>query len=113
MSDVTAAQTSTEPGLHEAPSLNYELEPWGRTFARNLGDVVLRREPPPVEITSQPAPVSPDTFVDTEVNWGRIAQSYGGHIAFLAVVYFVCTSPFFNRKPVQLQSPFHNAETAY
>lgn len=113
MSEGTAAQVVAEPGLHAAPTLNYELEPWGRSFGRNLADLVLRREPPPLEITSAPAPVPPDTFVDTGLNWWRIAESYGGHIAFVAVVYFVCTSAFFNRKPVQLQSPFQNTEISY
>jgi len=113
MSEGTAAQTSVEPGLHEAPSLNYELEPWGRTFARNLADLALRRELPPLELTSEPTAVPPDTFVDTGVNWRRIAQSYAGHIAFLAIVYFVSTAPFFNRKQLQLQSPFQNTEIAY
>jgi len=113
MSDGTAAQTSIEPGLPEAPSLNYELEPWRRTFARNFSDLVLRREPPPLEVTSEPAPVPPDIFVDKSLNWRRIAGSYGGHAAFVAIVYFVCTSPFFNRKPVQLASPFQNTEISY
>jgi len=113
MSESTAAQTSLEPGLPAAPKLNYELEPWGRTFRRNLGDLLLRRQPPPVEITAEPGPVPPDTFVDTGLNWGRIAQSYSGHIAFVAAVYFICTSPLFNRKPVQLPSPFQNTEIAY
>jgi TonB family protein len=113
MSEGTAAQTSLEPGLHEAPSLNHELEPWGRSFGRNLADLLLQREPPPVEITSEPAPVPPDTFVDTGLNWRSIAESYASHIAFVVIVYFVCTSPFFNRKPVQLQSPFQNTEIAY
>src|SRR5574337_815189 len=38
MSEGTAAQAAVEPGLHEAPTLHYELEPWGRVFRRNLAD---------------------------------------------------------------------------
>jgi len=95
MSEGTAAQRSIEPGLHEAPSLNYELEPWGRSFGRNLADLLLRREPPPVEITAEPAPVPPDTFVETGLNWRSIAESYGGHVVFVAIVYLVCTLPIF------------------
>ena len=111
MSEGTAAQTAIEPGLHEAPTLHYELEPWGRAFGRNLADLVLRREPPQLELTSEPGPVPPDIFVDKSLNWWRIAESYGGHIAFVAVVYFVSVS-FFQR-PVQLQSPFQNTEVSY
>jgi TonB family protein len=111
MSEGTAAQTASEPGLHEAPSLNHELEPWGRVFRQNLADLILRREPPPLELTSAPAPIPPDIFVDKRLNWWRIAESYGGHIVFVAVVYFVSVS-FFQR-PVQLQSPFQNTEISY
>ena len=58
MSEGLAAQTATEPGLHEAPTLQYELEPWGQVFRRNLADLILRREPPPLELTSSTRPCS-------------------------------------------------------
>ena len=111
MSEGTAAQAAVEPGLHEAPTLHYELEPWGRVFRRNLADLVFRREPPPLELTAEPGPVPPDIFVDKSLNWWRIAESYGGHVAFVAVVYLVSVSFF--HKPVQLQSPFQNTEISY
>ena len=56
MSDGTAVQPQREVSAHEAPVLLCELEPWGRVFLRNLGDLLLRREPPPVETTAQPVP---------------------------------------------------------
>lgn len=111
MSEGIAAQTAIEPGLPEAPTLQYELEPWGRVFRRNLADLILRREPPPLELTCEPAPFPPDIFVDQSLNWWRVAESYGGHIVFVAVVYLVSVS-FFQR-PVQLQSPFQNTEISY
>lgn len=112
MSEGTAAQTAAEPGLHEAPTFHYELEPWGRTFGRNLADLLLSREPPPVEITSEAAPVPPDTFVQTGANWWRIAESYSGHAVFVAAVYFICVSSFLH-KPVQLRSPFQDTKVEY
>ncbi len=111
MSEGIAAQTAIDPGLHEAPTLQYELEPWGRVFRRNLADLVLRREPPPLELTSEPAPVPPDIFVDKSLNWSGMAESYGGHIVFVAIVYFISVSFF--QKPIQLQSPFQNTEISY
>ncbi len=111
MSEGIAAQAAVVSGLHEAPTLQYELEPWGRVFRRNLGDFLLRRQPPPLELTSEPGPVPPDIFVDKSLNWWGIAESYGGHIVFVAVVYFVSVSFF--QKPVQLQSPFQNTEISY
>ena len=65
MSEVTAAQPQHDPALREAPALHYELEPWPRVFWRNLTDLVARREPPPLETTSQPVPVPPETFIRT------------------------------------------------
>lgn len=111
MSEGIAAQTAMEPGLPEAPTLQYELEPWGRVFRRNLADLVVRREPPPLELTSEPAPVPPDIFVDKSLNWRGMAESYVAHIAFVAIVYFVSVSFF--QKPVQLQSPFQDSEISY
>lgn len=112
MSEGTAAQVENRPGLHEAPSLNYELEPWHEGFRRNLADLVLRREPPPLEITAKPIDVPPDTFIQTGVKWSRFAESYVGHVAFVAIVYFICTSAWFNRQP-KLQSPFENTRVEY
>ena len=111
MSEGSAAEVASHAGLHEAPTLNYELEPWGRTFARNLADLLLRREPPPLELTSEPAPVPPDTFVDTGLNWRTIAESYAGHIAFVAIVYFISVTLF--QRPVKLESPFQNTAVSY
>ncbi len=111
MSEGIAAQTAMEQGLPEAPTLQYELEPWGRVFRRNLADLVLRREPPPLELTSAAGPVPPDIFVDKSLNWWGMAESYAGHIVFVAIVYFVSVSFF--QKPVQLQSPFQNTEISY
>lgn len=111
MSEGTAAQTINEPGLHEAPSLNYELEPRWLAFRRNLADLIFRREPPPLELSSEPGPVPPDTFVDTSLNWWRIIESYGGHIVFIALVYFVSVALY--HQPVKLQSPFQNTTVEY
>jgi TonB family protein len=109
----TAAQIEPKPGLHEAPSLNYELESRISVFARNLGDLILRREPPPVEVTSAPVEVPPEKFIRTGINWSRFAESYGGHVAVLAAVYLICTSAWFNRKPVPLRSPFEDTKLEY
>jgi TonB family protein len=112
MSEVAAAQSATEQGLHDAPALQYELEPWAKVFSRNLADLLLRREPPPVEVTAEPIPVPPDTFIRTGISWWRFAESYGGHIVFVIAVYFISTSALFHR-PVKLQSPFENTEISY
>jgi TonB family protein len=107
MPEVTASQTQHELAPVDAPALHYELEPRFRVFWRNLADLLLRREPPLLETTSEPIPVPPETFIETGLGARHYLESYGYHIAFVVVVYFVSTSPFFNR-PVQLKSPFEN-----
>ena len=107
MSDVTATQPHQDDVSHDAPVLHFELEPWPRVFWRNLTDLVLRREPAPVEVSSQPVPVPEDKWIATGLRPRHFLESYGYHIAFVVLVYFLSTSVWFNR-PVKLDSPFAN-----
>ncbi len=112
MSEVTAAavrQQVTEP---KVPVLLCELEPWHRVFFRNLGDLLLRREPPPVEITAKPARLPRTYFIKTGIDPVRFLESYAYHIALVALVYLVCTLPYFTRAP-QFHSPFDNTTVSY
>ena len=104
--------TSRPHGDFRPPALLCELEPWPRVFFHNLGDVLLRRQPPPVETTAQPVTLRPGYFIRTGIDAYRFAESYAGHIAFIIVVYLVCTLPLFNRPP-RLQSPFENTKVEY
>ncbi len=102
--EISAPQT-------DAPVLLCELEPWHRGFLRNLADL-FRREPPPLELTAEPVPVGPDTFIRTGIGIRHFAESGGFHVAFVVIVYLICTLPFFNRT-VQLKSPFENTKVEY
>lgn len=112
MSDSTVVQAQRDVSAHEAPVLLCELEPWGRVFLGNLGDFILRREPPPVEITAQSVPVRRDYFIRTGIDPERFFESYAGHIAFLTAVYILCTIPLFRHAP-KLESPFENSRVEY
>lgn len=112
MSEGTVAQAQRDVSAHEAPALLCELEPRWRVFLRNLGDFLLRREPPPLETTAEPVPLRPNYFIRTGVDAERFFQSYAGHIAFLTIVYLICTLPLLRRAP-QLQSPFDNTKIEY
>ena len=107
MSEVTAAHAQHEPASVEPPALHYELEPRFRVFFRNLADLLLRREPPPLETTSQPIPVPESTFIKTELGPRHFVESYGYHVALILVIYFFSTTSLFSR-PVKLNSPFEN-----
>jgi len=104
--------TPLADGDFRPPALLCELEPWPRVFFRNLGDLLLHRQPPPVETTAQPVALRPGYFIRTGIDAYRFAESYAGHIVFIIVLYLVCTLPLFNRPP-KLQSPFENTKVEY
>ncbi len=112
MSAVTAAKLQEEDATIDSPILLRELEPWQSVFFGNLADLILRREPPPVETTATPVPLRHDYFIKTGIEATRFVESYGGHVVLITLVYLVCTLPFFNRTP-KLNSPFQNTEISY
>ncbi len=112
MSGVTAAKVKPAPVDPNAPVLLSEPEPWHRVFFRNLGDLLLHREPPPVATTAVPVAVHQDYFIETGIAPVRFAESYGLHIGLVVLIYLVCTLPFFNREP-KLNSPFDNTHIEY
>src|SRR5262252_4562625 len=112
MSEATTTQPQQEDALQSAPALNYELEPWPLMFWRNLIDLLLCREPPPVETTAEPVPIPEEKWIATGLGPRHYLESYGYHIALVVVIYVVCTSSWFNR-PVRLESPFANTEVEH
>ncbi len=112
MSGATAAKLQQEDITVDSPRLLCELEPRHRVFFRNLADLILRREPPPVETTATPVPLRRDYFIQTGIDPARFVESYGYHIALVTLVYLVCTLPFFNRTP-KLNSPYENTQISY
>src|SRR5215472_4494139 len=107
------AAVHSEPALPtiDAPKLLCELDPWGRTFLSNLGDLILRREPPPLELTAQPIPVAPDKFIRIGIDGWHFVESGAYHLAILTALYFLSTLPF--RHAPQLQSPFRDTKIEY
>ncbi len=112
MSGVTGVRSQREAATADSPVLLRELEPWHRVFLSNLGDLLLRREPPPFATTTKPVALRRDYFIKTGVEPTRFLESYSGHVAFIALIYLICTLPFFNRTP-QLHSPFENTKVEY
>jgi TonB family protein len=112
MSEVTATQPQLQDALQSAPALNYELEPRLRVFWQNITDLLLRREPPPIETTAEPVPIPEEKWIATGLGPRHYLESYGYHIALVVVIYVVCTSAWFNR-PVKLESPFANTEVEH
>ncbi len=93
--------------LHDAPVLHHEMEPWRHVFWRNLVDLIERREPAPIETTSQPIPVPEDKWISISPGPRHFVESYGYHIALVVLIYIASTAAWFNR-PVKLDSPYAN-----
>ena len=72
---------------HRPPTLLLELEPWGRSFLHNLGDIVLRRRPPEITTTSAPAAFWHDVFVPRRLPWGAFAESILYHSVVIALAW--------------------------
>ncbi|HXY47814.1 MAG TPA: TonB family protein [Terriglobales bacterium] len=68
------------------PKLLLELEPWGRTFLRNLQDAILFRRPPRVPVGSQSGEFWPDVFVRRPWPWASFFKSGLGHGLALAAL---------------------------
>src|SRR5215469_1269529 len=109
MSEVIATPPQQDDALRNTPVLDYELEPRLRVFARNLGDLLLRRQPESVDTTAEPVPIPEEKWIAIGLGPRHYLESYGCHAVLIVLIYFFSTSSFFNH-PVQLESPYANTE---
>jgi protein TonB len=70
-----------------APRLLLELEPRWPSFWRNLADFLLRRQPPPITLTSRPGTYWSDVFVASPLPRRPLAASGLYHVALALVLY--------------------------
>jgi TonB family protein len=73
------------------PRLLVELEPWSKTFWENLGDLVLRREQPPLHLAFAPGTFWNDVLVPAPLPMRGLGQSAVGHAFLLAVLFGLST----------------------
>jgi TonB family protein len=97
---------------HRVPKLLLELEPWGRSFRRNLADFLLRRRPPAVATTSAPAAFWPDVFVPNRLPWSAFIESILYHAVVLAVAWGLSTL-LAGRPQIAHQRPFDSSDVIY
>src|SRR5215472_8918584 len=109
MSEVTATPPQQEDALRDAPVLHYELEPRLRVFRRNLGDLILRREPEPVETTAEPVPIPEEKWIAIGLGPRHYLESYGYHVALIVLIYVLSTTVWMSHR-VKLESPYANTE---
>lgn len=94
------------------PRLLVELEPWSRSFLRNLGDFVFRRQPSPIRISSAPAAFWPDVFVPSRLPWGAFVESVLYHLIVFAIAWGVGTLLPRTRPTVQVRR-FDRSDVIY
>jgi TonB family protein len=68
------------------PSFLVRVDPWHRTFFRNLRDLVRRRKESPLRVVSRPGKFWDDVFVASPLPWRRFAESAVGHAGVIAMV---------------------------
>jgi TonB family protein len=86
-----AIPSSPDQRSRRAPCLLVELEPWGRTFRRNLLDSLFFRRPAQIKTTSAPAPFWSDVFVPSRLPWGAFVESILYHGIVFAVAWAFST----------------------
>jgi TonB family protein len=82
-------ESTSESGLEarSAPVFLVNLEPWHRTFFRNLADLFRRRPRTPFLVSSSPGAFWPDVFVTSRLPWNRFVQSAVGHVAVIVALW--------------------------
>src|ERR1700675_1682485 len=98
---------SALPGPRSVRTLRLlvELEPWGKTFLENLGDVAFRREPAPLRLTFAPAAFWPDVFVPSPLPLKGVGQSAPYHVFALVLMVGLTTLSLARRNPPATTTP--------
>jgi TonB family protein len=106
------AQFGVSSLSQRVPRFVLELEAWHRVFWRNLGDLLLRRSPGPLRLSSAPVPFWPDVFVATPVPWGRLRQSFLYHI-FVITALWGLSETYWLRPRVSIKTTTRNTTLIY
>jgi TonB family protein len=105
-------QSSPASPSRPTPRLLLELEPWGRTFRRNLLDSLLLRRPAAVATTTIPADFWPDVFVPSRLPWGAFLESIVYHCIVFGVAWGFSTI-FATRPQITPRPVFHASDVLY
>jgi TonB family protein len=81
------ADSSTDATAITVPEVRFlvQLEPWGRQFLRNIGD--LFDSPGGLQISSAPAEFWTDVFVASGLPWSKFAQSAIYHVTVITLLW--------------------------
>jgi hypothetical protein len=100
------------PGPVAVPAFLVKVEPWHRTFFRNLRDLVRRRKDSPLRVVSRPGDFWDDVFVASPLPWRQFAESCVAHAVFIAMLLGTSTLwPQGTR--VVAPAVFHSSDVVY
>lgn len=91
------------------PTFLIKVEPWHRTFFRNLFDLFAKSETRLSPFSAPPGVFWDDVFVKSRLPWGRFAESVIFHTAAIAVLWSSAQLwPY--RPQIAVPLPFHKSD---
>jgi TonB family protein len=100
------------PGPVAVPTFLVRVEPWHRTFSRNLRDLVRRRREAPLRVVSRPGRFWDDVFVASPLPWRQFGESVVAHAVFIAML--LSTSVLWPEGTrVVTPAVFHSSDVVY
>lgn len=100
------------PGPVAVPTLLISVEPWRKTFFRNLRDLVWQRQQSPLKVVSRPGTFWDDVFVASPLPWGKFGESAILHAILIAALWG--TSPLWLQGThVVAPAVFHSSDVVY
>src|SRR5438552_596941 len=78
---------TANPGRTTRLNLLVKWTPFWPSFIENVLDEILRREPPPLRLSSKPSAFWPDVFVSRPFPWKNFAESIVLHVGAVAAIF--------------------------
>jgi TonB family protein len=105
-------ELNRKPGPVAVPAFLVNVEPWHRTFFRNLRDQVKWRRETPLRVVARPGTFWDDVFVASPLPWRGVAESAAGHVAVIALV-LGASALWPQGTRVVAPSVFHHSDVVY
>jgi TonB family protein len=106
------SELEQRPGPVAVPTFLVRVDPWYKTFFRNLRDLVWRRRQPPLRVVSRPGAFWDDVFVKSSLPWSQFAESAVIHAAVIAALW--STARLWPQGTRVLPPPvFHSSDVVY
>lgn len=106
------SELKRRPNQVAIPAFLITLDPWHKTFFRNLRDLVRRRQEAPLRVVSRPGIFWDDVFVAAPLPWARFAESGAAHVAVIAMLWGA-SALWSQGTRVAPRAVFHSSDVVY